>query len=78
MEYETINEHDRIVLRSDLPDERLRSGDVGTVVHIHGSGEAFEVEFCTFHGDTVAVATVSADQVRPIDHNDMSHARTLS
>jgi hypothetical protein len=24
------------------------------------------------------VATVSADQVRPIDRNDMSHARALS
>jgi hypothetical protein len=32
-----INEHDCVVLTSDLPSEGLLSGDVGTVVHIHGN-----------------------------------------
>lgn len=31
----TIKEHDCIVLTADLPDEGLKAGDVGTVVHIH-------------------------------------------
>ena len=29
-----IKEHDIIVLTSDLPEEGLTAGDVGTVVHI--------------------------------------------
>jgi len=78
MQSGTIQEHDRVILRSDLPDEELRAGDVGTVVHIHGDGEAFEVEFCTLHGDTVAITTVTTDQVRPVGSNDMSHARSLA
>jgi hypothetical protein len=28
---ESINEHDRVVLRTDLPREKLTAGDVGTV-----------------------------------------------
>ena len=59
-----IREHDCIVLTSDLPDEGLRAGDVGTVVHIHGEAAAYEVEFVTLTGQTVAVATVLPDQLR--------------
>lgn len=73
-----IHEHDRIVLRNDLPDNELYAGDVGTVVHVYDEGRAYEVEFCTLRGDTVTVATVSADHVRPVDENDVTHARSRS
>ncbi|MBI4402305.1 MAG: DUF4926 domain-containing protein [Nitrospirae bacterium] len=72
-----IKEHDRIVLTSDLPKEGLKAGDVGTVVHIHKRGEAFEVEFMTLEGDTVAVATVLSSQVRPVSDRDITHARPM-
>ncbi len=42
-----IKEHDIIVLTSDLPEEGLTAGDVGTVVHIHEHGVGYEVEFMT-------------------------------
>ena len=45
--FQMIKEHDCIVLTRDLPDARLRAGDVGTVVHIHRGGAAYEVEFMT-------------------------------
>jgi hypothetical protein len=61
-----IAEHDRLILRTDLPDHGRCAGDVGTVVHIYDEGPAYEVEFCTLSGDTVAVATVTSDQVRPV------------
>lgn len=32
---ESIREHDRVVLSTDLPAEKLATGDVGTVVHVH-------------------------------------------
>ena len=48
----TIKEHDCAVLTADLPKEGLKAGDVGTVVHIHKGGSAYEVEFMTFAGKT--------------------------
>ena len=53
-----IVEHDWVVLTSDIPAQGLQAGDVGTVVHIHRNDEAYEVEFATFTGQTVAMATV--------------------
>lgn len=70
-----IKEHDRIVLTSDLPRDGLKAGDVGTVVHVHGGGEAFEVEFLALDGTTVAIATVLNSQARPVTHDDVTHAR---
>lgn len=73
-----IAEHERIVLISDLPEDGLEAGDVGTVVFVHGQGQAYEVEFLTLSGSTVAVATVSANQVRPVSQRDLVHARPLA
>jgi hypothetical protein len=72
-----IKEHDCVVLTADLPEEKLQTGDVGTVVHIHKDGLAYVVEFVTLAGKTVAVATVEKSQVRPISKSDLSHARSL-
>ena len=72
-----IKEHDCVVLTADLPEEKLKAGDVGTVVHIHEAGAAYEVEFTTLNGHTVAVATVANTQLRPVSGRDISHAREL-
>lgn len=72
-----MKEHDCVVLTADFPDERLEAGDVGTVVHIHKDGAACEVEFTTLDGQTVAVATVANDQLRPVSNLDISHVREL-
>jgi len=72
-----IKEHDCVVLTANLPDEGLEAGDVGTVVHIHKDGAAYEVEFATLTGRTVAVATVEASQFRPVGKRDISHIREL-
>jgi hypothetical protein len=73
-----INEHDRVVLTGDMPREGLKAGDVGTIVHIHAKGEAYEVEFICLDGQTVAVATLKANQVRPIKSGEIAHARELA
>ena len=70
-----FKEHDRIVLTSDVPQEGLKAGDVGTVIHIYRRGEAFEVEFLALDGDTAAIATVLPSQVRPVSNQDVTHAR---
>jgi hypothetical protein len=80
MEGETkmIKEHDRVVLKMSMPGEGLEDGDVGTVVHVYKDGEAFEVEFLGLDGHTAAVATLEAEQVRPVSARDITHARELS
>ena len=73
-----IKEHDRIVLFKDLPEDGLQAGDVGTVVHIHRQGEAFEVEFMTLDGGTVAVVTLLSSQIRAVSKRDITHVRELA
>ena len=72
-----IKEHDCVVLTKNLPEENLEAGDVGTVVHIHKNGVAYEVEFVTLAGSTVAVATIEASDLRPVGKRDLSHVREL-
>jgi hypothetical protein len=72
-----IKEHNRIVLTSDIPAEGLKAGDVGTVVHVYRDGLAYEVEFTTLAGDTTAVVTVEAPQVRSVRQREITHAREL-
>ena len=72
-----IKEHDRVVLKKAIPDQNLKAGDVGTVIHVHKKGEAFEVEFLTLHGETVGIATVTASQVRPVLKREITHARLM-
>ena len=52
-----IEDLDRVVLTRDIPEKKLKAGDVGTVVMVYKDGEAFEVEFMTLDGGTFALAT---------------------
>ena len=73
-----IHEHDRVVLTTALAEEGLEPGDVGAVVHIYPRHEAYEVEFVTLAGQTAAVVTVPAEQVRPVSNSEIPHARELT
>jgi hypothetical protein len=70
-----IKELDCVALNVGLPEHGLAAGDVGAVVHAYKDGRAFMVEFTTFDGTTVAVAKVSADQIRLLGRNEIHHAR---
>jgi hypothetical protein len=73
-----FKEHDCVVLTANLPKEGLLAGDVGTIVHIHKDGVAYEVEFITLTGRTVAVTTVKESQLRPVSRQDINHVRELA
>lgn len=73
-----INEHERVVLTTDLPRYQLHAGDMGVVVMIHGDHEGYELEIFGADGHTVNVVTVEAHQVRPVSRRDILHARELS
>ena len=72
-----LKEHDRVVLTRPVSTEGLEAGDVGTIVHVYRDGQAYEVEFVALDGHTTAVATLEADQVRPVTSRDMTHSREI-
>jgi hypothetical protein len=57
-----IKELDLVVLIEDLPEHGLKSGDVGTVVHVY----------------TTAVVTLAPAQVRTAGSKDIMHTRTVA
>lgn len=73
-----IRQLDRVVLTRRLDELRLEPGNIGTVVLVHEGGRGFEVEFVTLDGETYAVTTVAAGEVRPIHQNEVAHARRVT
>jgi len=73
-----MDELDRVVLVTDVPEHGLEAGDVGTVVMVHQGGQGYTVEFLTLTGETVAVETLNAAQVRLVRPNEISHVRQLA
>jgi len=53
-----FQEADIVVLKRDFPEYGLKEGDIGAVVHCYREAAAFEVEFVTAQGDTVALLTL--------------------
>lgn len=72
-----MKELDSVVLARDLESHSLRRGDVGAVVHCYADDKAFEVEFVTGEGETIAVATLTAEDIRPIGREEILHVRAL-
>jgi len=72
-----IQELEDVILTCDLPEQGLARGDIGTVVLIHEKGKGYEVEFTTLDGETIAIVTLRADQVRPSKQREIAHVREL-
>lgn len=72
-----IHEHERVVLVVDLPEHELMAGDVGVIVHIYSTGNAYEVEFFTLDGQTLDVVTVESSALRSVHQREVMHARRL-
>jgi Domain of unknown function (DUF4926) len=73
-----LQEHDVVALTRALPEHNLEIGDVGAIIAVHSGGTAFTVEFVTFDGDTVAIATVEKADVRPIRDREIANARLVA
>jgi hypothetical protein len=73
-----IEELKDVILTSDLPKYGLTRGDIGTVVLVHKRGKGYEVEFTTLDGESIAIVTPEADQVRPSKPREIAHARDLT
>jgi hypothetical protein len=70
-----IEELDDVVLTRDLAEHGLGAGDIGTVVLVHRGHRGYEVEFTALDGETIAVVTLMADQVRPARAGEIAHVR---
>jgi hypothetical protein len=70
-------ELDTIVLTIDLIKHGLKSCDLGTVALIHKHG-GYEVEFMTLDGETIAVISLSPEQIRPVGRREIAHARLVT
>jgi hypothetical protein len=73
-----IKELDDVILACDLPQHGLSAGDIGTVVLVHRNAAGYEVEFTALNGETIAVVTLLANQVRPVQAGAIAHARQLA
>ncbi len=73
-----IKELDMVVLKHDIKERGLTEGDIGAVVHCYGSGNAYEVEFVTAEGKTIAVITLTTDDIRLMKDKEILHVREMS
>jgi hypothetical protein len=54
-----------VQLRADLPGHGLKTGEVGTIVHVFDTADAYLVEFVNDDGSTRALAELTPRQIAP-------------
>jgi hypothetical protein len=70
-----MRELDSVALAHDIPEEGLEEGDIGAVVVVYPSGREFEVEFVTDDAMTVALLTLSDDDLKPVCADEIDRRR---
>ncbi len=60
-------EHEVVALTVDRPEDGLRVGDVGAVVHCYADQDVYEIEFIDEQGHTKCVKTISASQIMKLN-----------
>ena len=59
---------DIVALLIDIPEEGLRRGNVGAIVEVYNSGEAYEVEFVDRDGQTYGLLALRPEQFMLLSH----------
>lgn len=71
----------KVALRTDIPEYKLRTGDVATVVEHHsghaGQEPGYTLEVFNAVGDTIAVVTVRESQIQALGQNEILHVRRM-
>jgi hypothetical protein len=70
-----------VVLTRDVPEQRLKRGDVVKLVdhHVARDGtEGYSIEVVNALGDTIAVTTVPATALEPFREDEVLCARSLA
>jgi hypothetical protein len=74
--------YDRVALKVALPSERLRAGDIATLVeivdHPQGGPRGFVLEVFNAVGESIAVVTVPETAVEPLRADEVLAVRPLA
>jgi len=73
-----FRELESVILERDYDELGLRKGDVGAVVHCYAQGKAYEVEFVTGEGKTVALLTLPEHEIRAIGGSEILQVREFA
>ena len=72
----------RVALKTDVPEEGLRRGDVATIVDYHvgrpGQEPGYSLEVFNAVGDTVAVIALGESEIEPLTATGILHVRPLA
>ena len=70
----TIKVLDTVVLKRDIAEHHLKSGDLGAVVEVY-EPDGIEVEFVMGTGKTHALVTLTTNDVRSLSESDVLSVR---
>lgn len=73
-----FRELESVILDRDYDELGLRKGDVGAVVHRYADEKAFEVEFVTGEGKTVALLTLTDHEIRAMGRTEILRVREFA
>lgn len=77
MKYDLFKE---VVLLRDIPEKKLKKGDVATIVEYHPSDtseDGYSLEVFNALGDTIAVVTVSESEIESLKESEVFSVRPL-
>ncbi len=78
MRYQLFEE---VVLRQDIPDKKLKKGDVATIVEHHPipfGEDGYSLEVFNALGDTVAVVTMPESAIESLSEDEVFSVRSLA
>ncbi|MBI4595805.1 MAG: DUF4926 domain-containing protein [Candidatus Tectomicrobia bacterium] len=78
MKYELFEE---VVLKTDIPEKKLKKGDVATIVEWHPGSDGedgYSLEVFNVLGDTIAVVTVPVSSIEPLAEDEVFSVRSLA
>jgi hypothetical protein len=76
-----FKEFQQVALAMDIPEEKLRRGDLATIVDIHprnGGEIGYSIEIFNALGETIAVTTVPESLLEELTANEVLHVRSLT
>ncbi|MDQ1330206.1 MAG: hypothetical protein QG578_469 [Thermodesulfobacteriota bacterium] len=71
---------EEVVLKKDIPEKKLRRGDVATIVEHHpvsGGEDGYSLEIFNALGDTISVITIAESAIEPIKKDEIFSVRSL-
>ena len=72
---------EQVALAQDIPDKKLRRGDLATIVDVHpknGGEVGYSIEIFNALGDTITVTVVPESLLENLNADEILHVRSLA